>query len=127
MINQIEVIHFIELQITLMRSFIIHYPLVKDFKWLLDFPSKGVIWVGNESWDFKKHGKGIRFFKNNSSAVVVVDMIDNVNNAKIIDVWRLSQYFSNYTDDEIKSTLDEMASSGFLQKISERQYEFITS
>ncbi|AOE41775.1 hypothetical protein A7P61_11905 [Pantoea agglomerans pv. betae] len=127
MINQIEVIHFIELQITLMRSFIIHYPLVKDFKWLLDFPSKGVIWVGNESWDFKKHGKGIRFFKNNSSAGVVVDMIDNVNNAKIIDVWRLSQYFSNYTDDEIKSTLDEMASSGFLQKISERQYEFITS
>lgn len=127
MINQIEVIHFIELQITLMRSFIIHYPLVKDFKWLLDFPSKGVIWVGNESWDFKKHGKGIRFFKNNSSAGVVVDIIDNVNNAKIIDVWRLSQYFSNYTDDEIKSTLDEMASSGFLQKISERQYEFITS
>lgn len=127
MINQIEVIHFIELQITLMRSFIIHYPLVKDFKWLLDFPSKGVILVGNESWDFKKHGKGIRFFKNNSSAGVVVDMIDNVNNAKIIDVWRLSQYFSNYTDDEIKSTLDEMASSGFLQKISERQYEFITS
>ena len=127
MINQIEVIHFIELQITLMRSFIIHYPLVKDFKWLLDFPSKGVIWVGNESWDFKKHGKGIRFFKNNSSAGVVVDIIDNVNNAKIIDVWRLSQYFSNHTDDEIKSTLDEMASSGFLQKISERQYEFITS
>ena len=127
MINQIEVIHFIELQITLMRSFFIHYPLVKDFKWLLDFPSKGVIWVGNESWDFKKHGKGIRFFKNNSSAGVVVDIIDNVNNAKIIDVWRLSQYFSNYTDDEIKSTLDEMASSGFLQKISERQYEFITS
>ncbi|EZI31189.1 hypothetical protein ABEH22_09860 [Pantoea agglomerans] len=127
MINQIEVIHFIELQITLMRSFFIHYPLVKDFKWLLDFPSKGVILVGNESWDFKKHGKGIRFFKNNSSAGVVVDIIDNVNNAKIIDVWRLSQYFSNHTDDEIKSTLDEMASSGFLQKISERQYEFITS
>nr|WP_024967753.1 hypothetical protein [Pantoea sp. IMH] len=127
MINQIEVIHFIELQITLMKSFFIHYPLVKDFKWLLDFPSKGVILVGNESWDFKKHGKGIRFFKNNSSAAVVVDIIDNVNNAKIIDVWRLSQYFSNHTDDEIKSTLDEMASSGFLQKISERQYEFITS
>jgi len=127
MINQIEVIHFIELQITLMRSFFIHYPLVKDFKWLLDFPSKGVILVGNESWDFKKHGKGIRFFKNNSSAGVVVDIIDNVNNAKIIDAWRLSQYFSNHTDDEIKSTLDEMASSGFLQKISERQYEFITS
>lgn len=127
MINQIEVIHFIELQITLMRSFFIHYPLVKDFKWLLDFPSKGVILIGNESWDFKKHGKGIRFFKNNSSAGVVVDIIDNVNNAKIIDVWRLSQYFSNHTDDEIKSTLDEMASSGFLQKISERQYEFITS
>lgn len=57
----------------------------------------------------------------------MVDIIDNVNNAKIIDVWRLSQYFSNHTDDEIKSTLDEMASSGFLQKISERQYEFITS
>lgn len=63
MINQIEVIHFIELQITLMRSFFIHYPLVKDFKWLLDFPSKGVILVGNESWDFKNMEKGLGFLK----------------------------------------------------------------
>ena len=124
MINQIEVIHFIELQITLMKSFLIHYPSVKDFKWLLDFPGKGVILVGNESWGFKKHGKGIRFFKNNSSAVVV-DIINNVDNAKIIDAWRLSQYFSNHADDEIKNTLDEMVSSGALKKISEQQYELI--
>ncbi|WP_293649315.1 hypothetical protein [uncultured Pantoea sp.] len=125
MINQIEIIHFIELQINLMKSFFMHYPSVKDFKWLLDFPGKGVILVGNESWSFKKHGKGIRFFKNNSSAAGVVDIIDNVNNAKIIDLWRLSQYFSSHADDEIKSTLDEMVSSGVLQKISERQYELI--
>lgn len=124
MMNEREIISFISLQEMLMKAFFIAYPSLKDFEFLLDFPKKGTVFVNNDEWGFVKHGKGIKFLINSDQKKAVVD-VNNVKNPKLIDIWRLSQYFSSYDDHEIKGVLDGMVESGILQKISEKQYELI--
>ncbi|MDY4385614.1 hypothetical protein ABRP58_15945 [Pectobacterium aroidearum] len=124
MMNEREIISFITLQEMLMKAFFIAYPSLKDFEFLLDFPKKGTVFVNNDEWGFVKHGKGIKFLINSDQKKAVVD-VNNVKNPNLIDIWRLSQYFSSYDDHEIKGVLDGMVESGILQKISEKQYELI--
>ncbi|GKW01860.1 hypothetical protein PEC301877_06750 [Pectobacterium carotovorum subsp. carotovorum] len=122
--NEREIISFISLQEMLMKAFFIAYPSLKDFDLLLDFPKKGTIFVNDNEWGFIKHGKGIKFLISNDKTEAVVD-INNIKNPRLIDIWRLSQYFPSYHDHEIKGLLDGMVESGILQKISEKQYELI--
>ncbi|BES85052.1 hypothetical protein PEC302107_33980 [Pectobacterium araliae] len=124
MMNEREIINFISLQEMLMKAFFIAYPSLKDFDFLLDFPKKGTIFVNDNEWGFIKHGKGIKFLISNDKTDAVVD-INNIKNPKLIDIWRLSQYFPSHHDHEIKGLLDGMVESGVLQKISEKQYELI--
>ncbi|MEI7377460.1 MULTISPECIES: hypothetical protein [Dickeya] len=124
MMNEREIIRFISLQEMLMKAFFISYPSLKDFDFLLDFPKKGTVFVNDDEWGFVKHGRGIKFLISNDQKEMVVD-INNVKNTKLIDIWRLSQYFSSYNDHEIKRVLDGMVQAGILQKISEKQYELI--
>lgn len=106
-----------------MKAFFIAYPSLKDFDFLLDFPKKGTFFV-NDEWVFIKHGIGIKFLISNVQKEMVID-INNIKKPKLIDIWRLSQYFSSYNDHEIKGVLDGMVESGILQKISEKQYELM--
>ncbi|MBQ4772874.1 DUF6896 domain-containing protein [Pectobacterium versatile] len=124
MMNEREIINFISLQEMLMKVFFIAYPSLKDFDFLLDFPKKGTVFFNDDEWSFIKHGKGIKFLISNNQEEIVVD-INNIKNPKLIDTWRLSQYFSSHNDHEIKGVLDGMVKSGILQKISEKQYELI--
>ncbi|WP_350239066.1 hypothetical protein U1R68_09935 [Pectobacterium colocasium] len=124
MMNEREIISFISLQEMLMKAFFIAYPSLKDLDFLLDFPKKGTVFVNDSEWNFIKHGKGIKFLIRNIQKETVVD-INNIKNPKLIDVWRLSQYFPSHDDHEIKGLLDGMVESGILQKISEKQYELI--
>ncbi|WP_323636938.1 DUF6896 domain-containing protein [Pectobacterium polaris] len=124
MMNEREIISFIRLQEMLMKAFFIAYPGLKDFDFLLDFPKKGTIFVNDNEWGFIKHGKGIKFLMSNDQKEAVVD-INNIKNPKLIDIWRLSQYFPLHHDHEIKGLLDGMVESGILQKKSEKQYELI--
>ncbi|MBN3215514.1 hypothetical protein H5A45_05675 [Pectobacterium polaris] len=124
MMNEREIINFINLQDMLMKAFFIAYPSLKDFDFLLDFPKKGTVFINNDEWVFIKHGIGIKFLISNDQKEMVID-INNVKNPKLIDIWCLSQYFSSYNDHEIKGVLDGMVESGILQKISEKQYELM--
>lgn len=125
MISKRDVVYFIRLQEILIKTFFIAYPGIKDFDFLLDFPKKGTVFVNDEEWSFIKHGKGVRFLIRNDQKERVVDINDNIKKTRIINIWRLSQYFSLSNNDEIKELLDEMVESGILQKISEKQYELI--
>ncbi|WP_455813231.1 DUF6896 domain-containing protein [Pseudomonas graminis] len=125
MLNENKILDFISLQEELIKAFFLTYSNVKDFDLLLDFPKKGVVWIDDEGWCFVKHGKGIRFLLKNDQQEKVVDVNSNIKNTNIIDVWRLSQYFSLCDDYEIKKLLEGMVLSGVLQKISEKQYELI--
>ncbi|WP_249688282.1 DUF6896 domain-containing protein [Pectobacterium polaris] len=122
--NEREIISFIRLQEILMKAFFIAYPGLKDFDFLLDFPKKGTIFVNDNEWGFIKHGKGIKFLISNDQKEAVVD-INDIKNPRLIDIWRLSQYFPLHHDHEIKGLLDGMVESGILQKKSEKQYELI--
>ncbi|MCL6327319.1 hypothetical protein EXT52_19180 [Pectobacterium polaris] len=124
MMNEREIISFIRLQEILMKAFFIAYPGLKDFDFLLDFPKKGTIFVNDNEWGFIKHGKGIKFLISNDQKEAVVD-INDIKNPRLIDIWRLSQYFPLHHDHEIKGLLDGMVESGILQKKSEKQYELI--
>ncbi|MCU1789840.1 hypothetical protein CUU54_13425 [Pectobacterium polaris] len=124
MMNEREIISFIRLQEMLMKAFFIAYPGLKDFDFLLDFPKKGTIFVNDNEWGFIKHGKGIKFLISNDQKEAVVD-INDIKNPRLIDIWRLSQYFPLHHDHEIKGLLDGMVESGILQKKSEKQYELI--
>ncbi|WFQ79603.1 hypothetical protein PXH59_18985 [Xenorhabdus sp. SF857] len=104
-----------------MKVFFEVYPMVKDFELLLDFPKKGNIQIKGESWSFLKHGKGIKFFE--ISTNIIVDIHNNINNPKIVDIWRLIQYFSCNSEKEIEQVLKEMVLSGELKRNSEKQYE----
>lgn len=125
MLSEKQVLDFISLQGELIKAFFFTYSNVKDFDLLLDFPKKGVVWLDDEGWCFVKHGKGIRFLIKNEKQEKVVDINNNIKNSNVIDVWRLSQYFSLCDDYEIKKLLEGMVLSGILQKTSEKQYELI--
>jgi len=125
MLSEKQVLDFISLQGKLIKAFFFTYSNIKDFDLLLDFTKKGVVWLDDEGWCFVKHGKGIRFLIKNGQQEKVVDVNNNIKNSHIIDVWRLSQYFSLCDDYEIKKLLEGMVISGVLQKTSEKQYELI--
>ncbi|ACX88276.1 hypothetical protein F6Q07_02205 [Pectobacterium parmentieri] len=123
MITENEILYFITLQDKLMKAFFIAYPDIKDFELLLDFPKIGSVLVNDDKWNFVKHGKGIKFLIEDTHSVRVVDVNSDIKNPKLIDMWRLPQYFPLCNDYEIKKLLDEMVTSGVLQKKSKNKYE----
>lgn len=122
-----EIANFIKLQKELVNAFFNAYPTVKDVIWLLDSPKRGNIKLGHDSWKFIKHGKGIMFSREVPQPEIVIDVHTNIDNPKLVDVWRLSTYFSSEffeaDDNEIKRVLNEMVSAGLLREVSEEQYE----
>lgn len=122
-----DIINFITLQKDLVNAFFKAHPTVKDVTWLLDFPKRGNIKLGHGSWKFIKHGKGIMFLRETAKPEIVIDVHTDIDNPNLVDVWRLSTYFSSEffeaDDNEIKQVLNEMVSAGFLGEISESQYE----
>ncbi|MEL0577613.1 hypothetical protein AACK17_03525 [Pectobacterium punjabense] len=123
MITENEILHFISLQDKLMKAFFIAYPDIKDFELLLDFPKTGCVLVNGDKWRFFKHGKGIKFLIEDAHSVRTVDVNSDIKNPKLIDLWRLPQYFPLCNDYEIKGLLDEMVTSGILKKKSGNKYE----
>ncbi|MDX7987859.1 hypothetical protein FE392_11035 [Xenorhabdus sp. 12] len=128
-IEKKDIIDFIKLQEKLSRFFFESYPKVKDFNWLLDFPKRGKIKIGDESWDFVKHGKGIRFTRITPEPTVIVDINNYINNPRVIDVWRLLEYFERdsieFEKEYIQGVLDKMVDYGELKKIYKYEYELL--
>ncbi|MDH1265030.1 hypothetical protein [Pseudomonas sp. GD03944] len=112
------VLLLVRLQCRLMLEFSALYPSVKDFKWLLDFPASGEVLVDGRQWWFVKHGAGLRFEKKSCEPHWVVDIHRYVDEPRIIDDWRLLQFFEScggYVDkNEVLYLLGEMCSKGYL-------------
>lgn len=125
MINSKEIHEFISLQVKLVDAFLQANLAARDYEWLLDFPKKGDINVDGEVWQFSKHGKGVKFFKTPPAHLSkIVDVHCHINNPKLVDYWRLSQYFSSYENEfNVTVLLNEMVLSGELIKKSDKLYE----
>lgn len=123
-INNTSLRNFVVIQKKLIESFMHQYPNVKDYQFLLDCPKQGIIKLGDNIWHFSKHGKGIKFYQNNSSKAKVVDVHCNITVPESFDLWRLSQYFELDNDHELSLLLDEMVEDGDLLLISDKYYIF---
>ncbi|APC10564.1 hypothetical protein NQ837_004423 [Providencia rettgeri] len=123
-INDSALRNFVVIQKKLVTSFMQQYPNAKDYQFLLDFPKHGTIQVDDNTWNFSKHGKGIKFYQDDSSSATVVDIHCNIAEPEMFDLWRLIQYFQLDNDAELKSLLDEMVRSEDLLLVSDKFYTF---
>jgi hypothetical protein len=96
--------------------------MAKDTQWLLDFPKNGYIQINSDVWNFTRHGAGIIFFMNGSNTNEIIDAHNNIGCPELVNTWRLSKYFSLDDESQIRTLLDDMASSGELEKVSDKLY-----
>jgi hypothetical protein len=122
--NQIH--KFIDLQHRLKFAFLEIYPDVKDFKWLLDFPKSGILMLDTEQWRFNMHGTGLRFLRESHEPHIVVDMHQHFIEDKLVDEWRLLQFFSSISvqisEENLKSILKKLCLNGELVERSAGQF-----
>lgn len=117
---------FVELQCQLVLAFMRLYPEAKDFKWLVDFPRRGEMLVNGDQWRFIRHGAGLRFEKITCEPHWVVDVHKNFNEPRIIDEWRILQFFESCGERvdscQVSLLLSEMCLKGHLVDQGEGQY-----
>lgn len=128
-INVDSVFRFVELQCQLVLEFMRTHPDAKDLTWLLDFPKAGEVFVGGDKWRFIRHGSGLRFEKMTGKLCWVVDVHKCFGDPRIIDDWRLLQFFESSGEcvDETKVSLllNEMCLGGHLFDQGGGQYLFV--
>ncbi|MGR6655868.1 DUF6896 domain-containing protein [Pseudomonas mosselii] len=125
-INKDSVFRFVELQCQLVLEFMRTHPDVKDFTWLLDFPKAGEVFVGGDKWRFIRHGLGLRFEKKACQSCWVVDVHKCFDDPRIIDDWRLLQFFESsgecMDESQVSLLLNEMWLGGHLLDQGGGQY-----
>jgi hypothetical protein len=113
-----DIFDFVALQCQLTTEFLKQYPTSKDFIYLLDFPKNGIINVDGEPWKFFRHGIGVQFSRKRSGSRAIVNIHQYFGQPKVIDVWRLLEFFDPRMKDATKNRiillLDEMCSKGYL-------------
>ena len=92
-VEQIEM--FVDLQDELMAAFRSQFPGAKDFTWLLDFPRRGMVAIGRDSWSFHRHGCGLRFMREYPAPHLVVDVSENVAETSFFSPWRLVDFLES--------------------------------
>ena len=124
-----NVFFFVELQCRLVPAFSRLYPNAKDIKWLLDFPKSGYVFVDSDQWRFVRHGTGLRFERITCEPHWVVDIHQCVSEPKVIDEWRLLQFFEScgkcMDKLQVQSLLNDMSSQGYLLGKGGGQYLLI--
>lgn len=114
---------FLLLQNGLVRAYLRQHPEIKDFKFFTDFPRSGKVLLNEESWDFHKHGAGVKFIRN-FPPNIVVDIHRLFMQADFLDEWRLEQYvislglsaegLSSYIDYLVEKGLIARCESGYV-------------
>jgi hypothetical protein len=121
-----DIYKFLDIQSKLLLNFYQQYPDAKDIKWLLDFPKAGTVKIDNESWEFFKHGAGLRFVRKVSYPHMVIDVHKCVGEKNFIDVWRIIHFCESVgisvTEEKINSLLSEMCSRGDLLDQGHKEY-----
>lgn len=128
-INMDHVFLFAELQCRLVLAFAKLFPEAKDLKWLLDFPESGKMLVNGDQWRFVRHGAGLRFEKLTCKPHWVVDVHKRFDEPKLIDDWRLVQFFESCGEQmdksQASSLLIEMCLKGHLLDQGDGQFIFV--
>lgn len=91
-----KIIEYVNLQKSIVVNFQRQFPQVKDYIKLLDCPKAGTLFIEDKVWIFQKHGAGMKFILNPNS--LIVDIHKFFLNYRLVDVWRLEQYFQ-FDDD----------------------------
>jgi hypothetical protein len=87
-----DIVRLVGLQTSLIGAFQVLFPNVRDWKWMLDSPTRGELESAGETWRFQKHGSGLRFV---STSGVIVDIHREVDRPGTFDEWRLSQFIES--------------------------------
>lgn len=89
-----DVLEFTVFQNTLVKEFMKRHPECKDTRFLLDFPRKGTLKASGKSWNFLRHGAGIRFTME-FPPKLVIDVHERFNEPGILDAWRLTSFLES--------------------------------
>ncbi|MBS1910959.1 MAG: hypothetical protein JST22_03140 [Bacteroidetes bacterium] len=91
MMDSMQLLHeYAALQERLCDALFDRYP-IEDTNLLLDLPKQGIMAVGDDVWEFQRHGLGV-CFTNPSTNEVVDAHVDLADHRGGIDAWRLIQY-----------------------------------
>lgn len=117
---------YINLQKTLVSTFLESHPNVRDFEYLIDVPKSGLLEIDGECWSFSKHGTGLTFESQNN---VVINAHRHLNSPELFDSWRILLYLESMRkidedvyEEDIETSLVGLASEGKLIKVSERLF-----
>ncbi|MEA3238135.1 hypothetical protein OP492_26125 [Pseudomonas mosselii] len=128
-INMGGVFLFVELQCKLALAFLRSHPGAKDLTWLLEFPKAGEVFVDGDKWQFIRHGSGLRFEKMTCKGGWVVDIHKCFHDPRIIDGWRLLQFFDSRGEcmdkSQVSLLLNEMCLREHLLDQGGGQYLFV--
>lgn len=118
---------YVDIQKALISAFKQKYPDLKDELFLTDYPKYGSLSIGKKTWNFTKHGKGVRFESANDS--LVVDVCQDLHIIDGFDIWRLEEYFTSKgiatSSDTIKKQLEYLQSEKLIRAYKPNSYIFI--
>lgn len=83
---------YVALQSALQDELIESHAEVKDWAYLTDLPRHGSISASGVTWNFTRHGLGVRFEGDNS---IVVDIHNHLLEKRIVDAYRISEYIAS--------------------------------
>jgi hypothetical protein len=90
---EVEIKNFATLQESLCKAlFLKHGPAADEF--LTNIPRLGLLPFNEETWEFRKHGVGVRFV-NLANGIVVDAHTFPHRYPRCFDLWRLEQYFDS--------------------------------
>lgn len=118
---------YLKRQASLCAALLKGYP-VNDQTLLLDLPAQGTVALDESFWEFKKHGKGVRFCRIPAGEIVDVP-VGVVTHPSALDAWRLlghlesveienlrhgAQQYRGTDEGELKSLLRRLCEEGVL-------------
>lgn len=97
---------YVKTQEQLIKTLRTNYEKITDWEYLLDCPKNGYLNALEEKWKFEKHGKGICFISQTSGKVIDVH-IHLATQPKLLDIWRLIQYFESINKPEFAELIEQ--------------------
>ena len=128
-LNIQELRDYVEIQKTLSDAVVRKYSYVNNWEFLIDFPRTGFVLVDGASWNFHKHGSGLRFSSQLDGTTV--DITEQVRNWRMFGVWRLMDYFESKglkrDESDVKEFLRNLESKKVIVAVQNSSYSYAFS
>lgn len=122
-----DIRHFAVLQRKLCTALADEFDLTGDMEVVFKLPSKGCIDLGGTSWQFTRHGVGVRFIDSSSNTVIDAHKYP-ISCPNALDAWRLLQYFElrdhnkEISEARVSDLLIKLAEKGVIISSSDELY-----